>query len=175
MVWHLTYACTLSIIKIIFASIMESFIKPTDFISKYKNCAYIECYMTYLFPKKDIKYCGTIVWVYLFLIYTSSQTGNIFGLLITWNRNSDSKMKLLKRCNPHPSSRPEIQLDCDEALHLMRGTGLWQLINFLLLCFPSMASGFLVLSYVYTGGFDARKEYIIRKIKIHCVFIFIFT
>ena len=33
---------------------MESFIRPTDFISKYKNCAYIECYMTYLFPKKDI-------------------------------------------------------------------------------------------------------------------------
>ena len=162
MVWHLTYACTLSIIEFVFASIMESFIKPTDFISKYKNCAYIECYMTY---------CGTIVWVYLFLIYTSSQTGNIFGLLITWNRNSDSKMKLLKRCNPHPSSRPEIQLNCDEALHLMRGTGLWQLINFLLLCFPSMASGFLVLSYVYTGRFVAKQEYIIRK--IHYVFIFI--
>ena len=53
---------------------MESFIRPTDFISKYKNCAYIECYMTlryysvsvpisniYIFP--NWKYIWTVDYV----------------------------------------------------------------------------------------------------------------
>ena len=45
-----------------------------------------------------------------------------------------------------------INLDCDEVLHEIGGTGLWQLVNFLILCFPSMASGFLVLTFVFTGN-----------------------
>ena len=44
-----------------------------------------------------------------------------------------------------------LDLDCDEILHQIGGTGMWQVWNFLLLCLPTMASGFLVLSFVFTG------------------------
>ena len=45
-----------------------------------------------------------------------------------------------------------IDVDCDEVLQQIGGSRLWQLINFLLLCLPTMASGFLVLSFVFTGS-----------------------
>ena len=50
-----------------------------------------------------------------------------------------------------PNRKPRINLDCDDVLQQIGGTGLWQFINFLLLCFPTMASGFLVLTFVFTG------------------------
>ena len=60
-------------------------------------------------------------------------------------------MKIFQRI-VSDDTKPRIELNCDEALRQMRGLGLWQLINFLLLCFPTMASGFLVLSFVFTGN-----------------------
>ena len=45
------------------------------------------------------------------------------------------------------------ELDVDEILTELQGNSLWQWTNFLLLCFPSMAAGFLTLSYSFTGNF----------------------
>ena len=42
-------------------------------------------------------------------------------------------------------------LDVDEILTELQGSSLWQWTNFFLLCLPSMASGFLVLSFSFTG------------------------
>ena len=45
------------------------------------------------------------------------------------------------------------ELDIDEILTELQGTSQWQWRNFFLLCLPSMASGFLVLSFSFTGNF----------------------
>ena len=64
-------------------------------------------------------------------------------------------MKLFKR---KPSiEKAQLDLDCDLILHQIGGTGLWQALNFILLCLPTMASGFLVLSFVFTGKYFQLK------------------
>ena len=47
----------------------------------------------------------------------------------------------------------EVELDCDLILKQIGGTGLFQVLNFFLLCLPAMVSGFLVLSFIVTGTF----------------------
>ena len=66
-----------------------------------------------------------------------------------------SKTSFAMKCVERKSSKEKMQLelDCDEILHQIGGTGLWQILNFLLLCLPTMASGFLVLSFVFTGKY----------------------
>ena len=70
-------------------------------------------------------------------------------------RNCDETKMAEKRESNHLKTSDEksrIDLDCDEVLRQIGGTCRWQLINFLILCCPTMVSGFLVLTFVFTGN-----------------------
>ena len=57
------------------------------------------------------------------------------------------------KVNAGGTNKP-LELDIDKILTELQGTSLWQWGNFFLLCLPSMASGFLVLAFSFTGNFS---------------------
>ena len=47
----------------------------------------------------------------------------------------------------------QISFEIDEILHQLGGFGCWQWLNFFLLSLPSAVSGFILLTFSFTGKF----------------------
>ena len=73
-----------------------------------------------------------------------------WNLKNTLNQTFCKKMEK-KHCEAS-DGKAQVNLNCDEVLRQISGTRKWQLWNFLLLCFPSTACGFLGLVIVFTGN-----------------------
>ena len=74
---------------------------------------------------------------------------------VTFNQNNekgDSEVTFLGKPLQHRQPK-QISFEIDEILHQLGGFGCWQWLNFFLLSLPSAVSGFVLLTFSFTGIF----------------------
>ena len=74
---------------------------------------------------------------------------------VTFNQNDQkgsSESSALGKSLQHHQPK-QISLEIDEILHQLGGFGYWQWLNFFLLSLPSAVSGFILLTFSFTGKF----------------------
>ena len=77
------------------------------------------------------------------------------NLDVTFNQNNEkgsSEGSALGKSVQHHHPK-QISLEIDEILHQLGGFGCWQWLNFFLLSLPSAVSGFILLTFSFTGKF----------------------
>ena len=74
---------------------------------------------------------------------------------VTFNQNNEkdgSEGTFLGKSLQHREPK-KISFEIDEILHQLGGFGCWQWLNFFLLSLPSAVSGFVLLTFSFTGKF----------------------
>ena len=74
---------------------------------------------------------------------------------VTFNQNNEkggSEGTFLGKPLQHRQPK-QISFEIDEILHQLGGFGCWQWLNFFLLSLPSAVSGFVLLTFSFTGIF----------------------